>query len=187
MDRLHLWQEIELNHYTGRVINPVFTANTVGAMSPIISYTMIDDAVGLVCASVLKCKLYKADGTEFERKDNGYICSQRPQQTLLRELIGWSYSDRYDLSFIEQHNKENQDALIIRFPEAGYFWAPGTKLIFQVKSDILFDTTPHVNTRFFFKVYLFKESYSTFTDLRTKGLLGIPEGLKDFPLGTSVK
>ena len=186
MDRLGLWQELQLNERTGGLIDPVFSANTVGSMTPIITYTMLDDCVGLIVASVLKCKLYKADGTEFERKDYGYICSKRPQQTFRRELIGWEYSPRLDPSFVEQGNSDLLEGLVIRFPKKGYFWAPKTELSFLIKSDILFDVTPHANTRFGFRIYLFKESYSTFTDLRTKGLLPIPEGLGDPPLGIPI-
>ena len=186
MDRLGLWKEVELCERTGKVLDPVFSANTLGSMTPIITYTMLDDCVGLVVASVLKCKLYKADGTEFERKDNGLICSKKPQETLRRELVGWEYSSRLDPSFVEQGNSDILEALVIRFAKDGYFWTPKTELIFQIKSDILFDTTPHANTRFSFRIYLFGESYSTFTDLRTKGLLGIPEGLGDPPLGIPI-
>lgn len=186
--RGELWQEVELNERTGNLIDRVFTANKVGEMSPFITFTMLDDTVGLICATVFRAKFYKGDGTEFKRNDIGYITYKKPSDTLRKELpgSGWDYSSRLDHSYIEQGTHDILESVVVRFEEPGYFWLPKTELAFQVKSDILFDVTPHTSTRLSFRIYLFKASYSIFTDLRAKGMLPLPEGLGDPALGMLV-
>jgi len=166
----HAWERVNLSHYTaGKKINAVWTESVPNRLTEFLRFTVdTDEVVKIITGELLQTKIYETGGTEIARSSRGLISGLAKRQTLAKEIVPFEYP--YDIAWADQLSSRLADNLKIKLPSAMPFlvFNPGSSLIFNILSTSTIPATPHADTKFSYHVYLFKGSYATYIEWKTR-------------------
>ncbi|GAH90674.1 unnamed protein product, partial [marine sediment metagenome] len=150
------------------IVKAVWSESVPNRMSEFLRFSVDTDRVLAVgSGGLLYCKIYEAGGAEIARESRGLITSLTKGEVRAKELVGFDYP--YDITRIDrllERPKDKKFRVVLPSDMPFLIFEQGVSLIFNILSTSTIPATAHCDTVFSYHVWLFKDSYSKYMELK---------------------
>ena len=153
------------------IVKGVWSQSVPNRMSEFLRFTVDTDRVlALGSGELLYSKLYEANGTEIARGSRGLITSLTKGEVLAKELVefDYPYDDITRIDRLLERPKDKKFRVVLPSDMPFLIFEQGVSLIFNILSTSTIPATAHCDTVFCYHVWLFKDSYSRYMELKAK-------------------